>query len=259
MSLKKYIESKSKPKIIVSLEKYKEQLYADLSSLLLKPDERISEVCKHLTSRKMISSLKNEIKIVPEDVDEAVEKSIRDSELILKKMARNIELAVESIINWQNPQIKIEALYSSDCLAATKANVVLGESYTVNFVYEETPLSFNVSSVSESENIPKSLKNNAQDLILKLQSNPKYNKILTFYLKAPNSDREYFERAKRDLSLGIETIISNKFTLNNFCKESVDFDIWKIKIKENLIYECSENQFKIIDKEAPINWIEKYE
>lgn len=48
MSLKKYIENKTKPQVIFSLESYQQSLFANISSLLLKPSDKIEEVKKQI-------------------------------------------------------------------------------------------------------------------------------------------------------------------------------------------------------------------
>lgn len=48
MSLKNYIENKTKTKIIFCLENYKQNLFANISGLLLKPNEKIEEARKQI-------------------------------------------------------------------------------------------------------------------------------------------------------------------------------------------------------------------
>lgn len=61
MSLMKYLESKKRPIINVSIEKYKESLHADMSSLLLKPHEQINEVRKNIVNIQEMDRVLSEL------------------------------------------------------------------------------------------------------------------------------------------------------------------------------------------------------
>lgn len=61
MSLMKYLESKKRPIINVSIENYKESLHADMSSLLLKSHEQINEVRKNIINIQEMDRLLSEL------------------------------------------------------------------------------------------------------------------------------------------------------------------------------------------------------
>lgn len=55
MSFIKYIENKTKSNIIIAMDEYKEKLYADMASLVIKPDEKITEALKNIVDTKELS------------------------------------------------------------------------------------------------------------------------------------------------------------------------------------------------------------
>lgn len=61
MSLKKYLESKSRPKVSIVLDAYKEKLQADLSGLVLKP-HNLQEAKKNIVDIHDVSRILSELK-----------------------------------------------------------------------------------------------------------------------------------------------------------------------------------------------------
>jgi hypothetical protein len=62
MSLQNYLKRKSERNVVVSLEAFEEKLKADLSSLIMKPNEKISEVKKNSINLFEVSSFLKKIK-----------------------------------------------------------------------------------------------------------------------------------------------------------------------------------------------------
>lgn len=318
MSLMKYIESKSRPNIIIDNTLYQQQLNADISSLLLKPNEKLlearkniinftelnyilskisyplidemcmalktgdakkinhacmvfrrwSEYCQH--DRDLIDKVEStifhyQIKIYgnefgPNDAEKAIKSYLAESSGILNKMSQNLNLAISSLSSWNNHQIIIEALLPDKDWIVNEAKVSIGDTFKVDFVYQNTPLGFkikNVSDINESE-LPITLKNDFQALLNKLQQNPKYNRIVTLYMNRPISERRFFEIAKRDLALGINAVLPAHITLAT--QPIGDADVWKVKVEENYLYEYLNEgdikQYQIME-ETPIKWIER--
>ena len=61
MSFKKYMESKNQQKIIVDMEKYKENLHAELSSFVMKPNKNVFEVRKNFIDSEYFISIFSKI------------------------------------------------------------------------------------------------------------------------------------------------------------------------------------------------------
>ena len=61
MSFKKYMESKNQQKIIVDMEKYKENLHAELSSFVMKPNKNVFEVRKKFIDNEYFRSIFSKI------------------------------------------------------------------------------------------------------------------------------------------------------------------------------------------------------
>lgn len=61
MSFMKYLESKARPRILVNSDAYKEKLEADLSSLLLKPDEQLIEARKNIVNIREVGRILSEL------------------------------------------------------------------------------------------------------------------------------------------------------------------------------------------------------
>jgi hypothetical protein len=310
MSFTSYVESRSRTNIVIILDEYKEKLNADMSSLLLKPNDQISEVKKNILNLQEMSKLLSEVhyplanelimairtgdsrkvshansifnrwaennkncdkirlslfeycaklygnKFGPEEVDEITNCYLAESKLVLDQMAKNIDLAISKIPSWKSQEIVIEAICPENDWIVNESKVNVGKSY---FIYESTPLGYKVKNLFEDQ-APLSLKISMQDLIDKLQSNPKYNKILTLYMSRPLSERKYFEIMKRDLSLGIKASIPNHVTLANLPTKNQS-DIWKVRIEEKHLQEYLHEgdfvEYQIIANEAPIRWIER--
>ena len=316
MSLMKYIESKNRPNIIINTDLYQEQLNADVSSLLLKPDERIIEARKniiniteinyilssisyplmnelcmalrtgdmrkvshsHMVFRRWAEYSKHNQDLIDKietaifhyqiklygnefgatEADKVVKSSVAESYVVLNKMAQTINLAISTIKEWQNHQVVIEAIPADKDWIVNEAKVTIGSSFLADFIYEHTSLGFKVKNISEND-LPLSFKNDFQNLVNKLQQNPKYNKILTLYMNRPLSERRYFEILKRDLSLGIKSALPNHIILSSE-PLSENSDIWKVKVEERYLHEYLNEgnikQFQLIE-ETPIKWIER--
>lgn len=318
MSFMKYIENKTQTSIQIVMDEYKENLYADMASLILKPDNRLVEARKNIVNIKEIARtlselaypLSEEVKMAirtgdpkrvnhahmtfrrwanyhkpdrdlsdkieiamfqyqtklygkefgPEEADDVAKSSLSESVAIIDQMAHNINLAISKIPKWQNHRIVIEAIYPEVGWVSSEAKVTVGESFQAIFVYEQTSTGFKAKLLTEEEEMPASLKNNMQDLMAKLRTNPKYNKILTLYMTRPISERRYFEIAKRDLSLGIESVLPSHITLATIPLPG-DSDVWKVRVEEKYLqeylYEGDVKQYKVIGEEAPMRWIER--
>jgi len=317
MSFMKYLESKTSPQILVVMDDYKEKLSADMSSLLMKPDEQLSEARKNYVNIREVAKILSELsypliaefsmavrtgdpkrvshahmtfrrwakysdadrtiadkietamfqyqtklfgkEFGPEDADEVVKSSLGESQAILDQMAHNIDLAISKIPTWHNHRVVIEAICPEKGWVVTEAKVTVGDAFLASFVYEHTSTGLKVKRVAEEE-IPASLKADMQDLLTKLQKNPKYNKILTLYMTRPLSERRYFEIVKRDLALGIEAVLPNHVTLATSPLPGSS-DVWKVRVEEKYLrehlHEADVKQYHIIGEEAPVRWIER--
>lgn len=317
MSFMKYLENKTCTRAVTVMDAYKEKLDADMSSLLLKPDERLNEARRNIVNMREVSKILSELnyplkdefwmavrsgsakqvwkahgafrryaeyakldrkmtdkietvlfnyqtklyakEFSPEDADEVVKSSLGESQAILDQMAHNIDLAISRIPNWHNHKVIIEAISPENGWVINEARVTIGDAFQASFVYEHTPTGMKAGDFTEEE-MPVSLKADMHDLLAKLQKNPKYNRILTLYMTRPFSERRYFEIAKRDLALGIESVLPNHITLAT-SPLSGDSDVWKVRVEEKYLreylHEGDVKQYHIIGEEAPIRWIER--
>jgi len=195
----------------------------------------------------------------PEEADKVVDSSLSESKAILDQMAHNINLAISKIPTWHNHKIVIEAIYPETGWVVSEAKITVGDAFQAVFVYEQTGTGFKAKLFKE-EDLPSSLKNDMQDLLAKLKTNPKYNKILTLYMTRPISERRYFEIAKRDLSLGIEAVLPSHITLATIPLPG-DSDVWKVRVEEKYLkeylHEGDVKEYQVIGEEAPMRWIER--
>lgn len=196
----------------------------------------------------------------PEQADEVVKSSLAESQAILENFEKQIDLAISSLRRWGNHSVSLEAISPETGWVISEAKVILGESFKAEFTITNTPLGLKVGDLKKEE-IPASLEADALALMQKLNTNPKYNKILTLYMTRPVTDRRYFEMTKRDLSLGIKTGLPNHVVLTTM-PMSENQDVWKVKIEEKYLREhLCEGDYKeyyIIGDDAPIKWIEQY-
>lgn len=320
MSFMKYLESKnSRPNIATSLEAYREQLAADVASLLIKPDAKLHEARKnivnmreftrtlselnypladefgmavrtgdprkvshaHMTFRKWAEyyradrDLTDRIETAlfhyqtklygrefgPEDADEVVKSATAESQAVLDHMAHRIGLAVARIPHWRNHAVTLEAIYPDGGWVMEEAQVTVGEQFQGGFRYFQTPTGFGVKHL-QTEGLPASLLDDLKALVVRLQQNPKYNKVLTLYMARPISERRYFELVKRDLSLGIETVLPSHVTLADRPLYR-DQDVWKVRVEDKYLREYLHEgdviEYQIIGDEAPIRWLELYQ
>lgn len=197
-------------------------------------------------------------KLNAQDIDKAVESYLHESIAILEQMAHNINLAIKSISSWKDYPVKIEAVYPDSNWIIKEAKVTIGENYSIDFIYEHTINGFKIGKVNETESVPVNLKDSIQNLLLKLRNNDNYKKILTLYMDRPLSERRYFELAKRDLSLGIKTILPKHITLTDV--PASESDLWKVKIEEKYLSEKIVDgikKYNILGDDAPLKWIER--
>lgn len=194
----------------------------------------------------------------PVEADEVIKSSLFDSKTILEQMSHNIKLAISKIPTWNNHKIVIEAIYPKNGWVISEAKVTIGDVYLGSFLYEQTSIGFKTTLLTEEE-LPASLKLDMEDLLSKLKTNPKYNKILTLYMTRPISERRYFEIAKRDLSLGIRAVLPSHITLAENPLPG-DSDVWKVRVEEKYVKEYLNEdvkKYQIIGEEAPMLWIER--
>lgn len=228
---------------------------------------RWSEYCnydKNLIDKIETAIFQYQIKLYgnefgPNDADRVVKSSLTESFAILNKMSQNLNLMISGIPTWGNHQIIIEAIAPEKDWIINEAKVKIGNMFTVDFIYENTPLGFKIKNINETEEIPVSLKSDFQILLNKLQKNPKYDKISTLYMNRPLSERRVFEIIKRDLSLGIKSVLPQHIILST-SPLTEGTDVWKVKIEEKYLYEYlnegSIKQYQIME-EAPLRWIER--
>lgn len=321
MSFNKYLEIKSRPQISIVFDAYKEKLHADLSGLVLKPNQQLIEAKKNIIDilevSKILSALqyplKNEFIIAvrtgdpkkvhhahmsfrkwteynhanknsdqiekilfqyeaslfdkqfsSEQADEVIKTSLAESKSILENLARQVDLAIDSMKSWGNHKVTIEAVIPENGWIISEATVIIGDSFTAKFALSPTLLGLKIGDLKKEDSIPSSLENDVLALMSKLTSNPKYNKILTLYMTRPITERRYFEMTKRDLSLGIKTVLPNHILLATMptipAKET---DIWKVRIEEKYLQEhLCEGDYKeyyIIGDDAPIKWLDQFQ
>lgn len=195
----------------------------------------------------------------PEEADEVIKSSLSESTAILDQMSHNINLAISKIPTWHNHKIVIEAVCPEIGWIVSEAKITVGDTFNAVFLYEHTSTGFKSKLITEEE-LPASLKNDMQDLLAKLRTNPKYNKILTLYMTRPISERRYFEIAKRDLSLGIEAVLPNHVVLSTISLPG-NSDVWKVRVEEKYLKECLHEgdvkKYQVVGEEAPMRWIER--
>lgn len=92
MSLMKYIEGKKRPAIVIVTDNYREQLDADMSSLLLKPDAKLNEVRKKTINVQEITKVLSQLHYpLAEEMSMAIRtgdsKRVNHAHLTFKKWA----------------------------------------------------------------------------------------------------------------------------------------------------------------------------
>jgi hypothetical protein len=319
MSFSKYIETKIQPPHAnISISAYKEKLEADLSSLVIKPNQQLIEAKRNIVNLKEVSKILSELKYPlidefnmairtadtkkvnhahlifrkwteyskpdsqlvdrieeilfqyesnlftkvfgPEQADEVAISSLAESKATLEHIAQKIDLAISSLSHWGNYSVVVEAVNPENGWIVSEAKIIIGDTFKAEFFIADTPLGLKTKSLKK-EGLPPSMEADVEALLNKLNANPKYSKILTLYMTRPITDRRYFEMIKRDLSLGIQTVLPNHVLLTTM-PFSEDQDVWKIKIEEKYLcehlHEGDYKEFHLIGDEAPIKWIEQF-
>lgn len=195
----------------------------------------------------------------PEQADEILASATEESKAILENLAQRIDMTISTLRRWGNYPVTIEAVGEKDWIVSD-VKVTIGEAYPVSFLLHLTPLGLKAGELQKAESVPDSLSNDALELLNKLSTNPKYNKIITLYMTRPITDRRFFELSKRDLSLGIQAVLPGHVILTT--EPQGDQDVWKVKIDEKYIFERQSQgnikEYSIIGEEAPIKWIEQF-
>jgi hypothetical protein len=314
MSLKKYIEKKEKPNIIVSLDSYKESLISCVSSLILKPQNiteskkyiidydylekilsemaypfskqiqmilKTGDVCKINQAHKELKSwIKNNYQsnnnsdfvdnaiydyqsslyqenITPDNIDKIFNSYLNESQKTMKLITNFISSKLEKIKNWNDHTIEIEALFPADGLIVNEAKVKIKH---FDFDLEFRSPNFVVKNIKEIEMMP-SLSENVNNLLSLLTENEKFEKILTLYMTRPTEERSFYESIKREISLGISSVLPNHLELQSLpIQENFKSDLWKVKVNSRYVcekfIEGNYKQYEIIN-ECPIRWIER--
>jgi hypothetical protein len=193
----------------------------------------------------------------PDDADEVVKSALAESQAMLDRLAHNIELAIEKLPHWHGHPVVLEALCPEGGWVVEGAHVTVGEAFRAGFDYVYGPLGYRVENVKR-DGLPASLLDDIKALVARLQQNPKYNKILTLYMARPISERRYFELAKRDVSLGISTVLPGHVKLSA-SPDHPDKDVWKVRVEDKHLRESAPGEYHVIGDEAPIRWIELYQ
>jgi hypothetical protein len=194
-------------------------------------------------------------KILPEDIDKIVDFLVSESQIVLDQISQKIFLGISQIPSWRNYQITIEALIPEKDWIVNEAKITIGENFKTSFVYKKNFLGHEIKNIEESE-VPERMSKNIKLLIETLNSNSKNNRVLTLFMNRPFSERHYYETIKKDLSLGIKSVLPQHIVLSDYPLET-DEDVWKVKLEEKYIQENNFKKYIIVENEAPIIWIER--
>lgn len=311
MSFLKYIEDKSNFKIKIKMDAYKENLYADLSALVIKPNDKISEAKKNIVNINEVSRILNELKypfvdefvmaiktgnskkiaktynsfrhwsediksdlidqieliilryqknlfdkfLDSNQIDEAVDSCVDESQVILDEISQKVDLAIKNLPNWKKHLVHIEAIYPKNGWVINQAKIIIDNKYEI--IAEKIVNKIEFSNLKNELMLP-----DITDLLNKLNKNSKYSNIVTLFMNRPIADRKYFETIKRDLSLGIKSVIPNNVSLlSTLVNDDNHTDVWKIKLEQRYIFEklCEGDyrEYSIIEDVAPVKWIER--
>jgi hypothetical protein len=171
-------------------------------------------------------------------------------------MASNIErIALQ--IGWNNHPIFISSIYDGDRVSNV-ANVFIGENYHMCFDYKKIDTGFVVENVVFSE-MPSAMRSQIDALLQRIKESPKIKKMVTLYMSKPQSERNLFERKKREIALGMKTTLPKNTVLMNMPIDENN-DIWKVRMREEklsrILQEGDFEQYQIMD-EVDLIWISK--
>lgn len=234
------------------------------------------EFSNWVDSKKIISKEIEEIKqevfnyqsslyedsITVQDIDKLIINYSNEAKEVVEKISKKIHSAINQVQNWKDHQVRISLnrCENNREYVSTTVKVIFGESFQDFFECELTPLGLEIKSYQENLNAPMSLRKDVNAVLQVLKSKKSNKDLVTLYFNSPITERKYFERVKRDVSLGIEAVIPNYITLfENECQN--DDDLWKVKLKNDSIKRVVDinNQitFKVIEDSCSVKWIEK--
>lgn len=194
-------------------------------------------------------------RLTSEDVDHIIDSLISESTICIREIISKIELILEKI-DWDNHPIKIQALIPQNDWVVESVKVFVGGLIPSNFILKKTIKGFDI--VEENIDGSNKIKNQIINFIEKLRENPNYKQIVTLYMSQPKDKRQLFETKKRDIALGIKTILSQGTYLTNIPYYE-NTDLWKIKVdNKNLFKTLHEGDFigyELLD-DTEIRWIE---
>lgn len=208
------------------------------------------------------------------DVEKAhkiIESSVAETETVLNKMAVKIEAAINKIPAWNHNAVTLVAVYPSRGYVTERARVIVGQDpHSLEFTYRLTPLGmFEVVSEnvkaddvpkSKTDDVPKSVAEDYERLVSQLRNRNGSSQILTLFFTSPKKQRHLYERTKREISLGINSVIPGNVLLRSTAPEEPEKDIWKVRIDKQYVKlameEGDERTYSLLEEEAPVRWLE---
>jgi|LakMenEpi03Aug12_release.lakeMendotaPanAssembly.Ray.scaffolds.fasta_scaffold02041_40 hypothetical protein len=195
-------------------------------------------------------------KIDPKDVDLTIFSLVDKSRNVLGEMAFKIEKIIESIA-WDNHPIFIEALIPTDDWIVDSARISIGEYFQAHFDMNKKNENLDVTTVIFTE-MPQKMRDQIDNLLNRLKESPKIKQIMTLYMSKPENLRDFFERKKRDVALGIKAFIPQGTLLQNkpFYEGQ---DLWKVKIDYSSLVKTTQEGdvtgYQLLE-DANVRWIE---
>lgn len=189
-----------------------------------------------------------EVNFSKDIANKIVEAAVLETEKHISKMQLLVEKAIARIPNWNSSSVILKVLKPSEAWVSNEAMVIVGQPPSMTFMLENSkPKGLELYDIQDIEGYPLSVQEDYANLIRNLQALKPVSTFQTWYFMAKRKDRPKYEQIKRELALGIEATLPGVTELFESPPDSFDMDVWRVKLKGNVINEVSE---------TPIRWLD---
>lgn len=191
-----------------------------------------------------------EVQFTKETANKLVEESQRETERNIKKIQTLLERAIQRIPNWHGSSVILKVLKTDKGWVSNEGMVIVGQPPSMTFVCNnEKPTGLEIYDIQDIEGYPLSVQEDYANLIRFLQTTKPTPEFQTWYFVARRRDRPKLEQVKRELALGIEATLPGTVELLDSPPDTMEMDVWRVKMKGKTLTEVSE---------APVRWLDLY-
>lgn len=181
-----------------------------------------------------------------EMADRIVDKTCEGTERNANKMVKMLEHAIGRIHGWHGSSVILKATLPDEGWESSEGQVLVGQPPSMTFMLKNEK-GADVYDVQDIEGYPLSIQEDYSNLVRSVQSLKPRASFQTFYAVVHPKERTRFEQVKRELALGIEATLPAGTALCESPPETDGMDVWKVKLKGNILSEASD---------TPVRWLD---